>query len=306
MSAGHNHADGDGAHGHAMNVGADNQRRVAIAALITGLFMVVEVVGGLLSGSLALLADAGHMLIDFIALSLAWIAFRVSDRPVDARRSYGFDRVQILVAFVNGLTLFVIAGWIIVEAVDRMFNPVEVLGTPMLIVATAGLVVNLLAFIILHGADRGNLNIRGAAMHVMGDLLGSVAAIGAAGIIILTGWMPADPILSVLVALLVLRGAWVVVRGSGHILLEGAPDGFDGDLVAKDLAAHIGGVENVHHVHAWSITQERPMITLHARIRGNANPEPVRAAIKARLAERFSIAHATVEIEHGRCADKAG
>ncbi|MFV2091741.1 MAG: cation transporter, partial [Hyphomicrobiales bacterium] len=120
-----------------------------------------------------------------------------------------------------------------------------------------------------------------------------------------TGWMPADPILSVLVALLVLRGAWVVVRGSGHILLEGAPDGFDGDLVARDLAANIAEVENVHHVHAWSITQERPMITLHARISDNAAPEPVRAAIKARLAGHHSIAHATVEIKHGRCADGA-
>ena len=161
--------------------------------------------------------------------------------------------------------------------------------------------VNIIAFLILAGAERDNLNIRAAAIHVMGDLLGSAAAIVAALIIVLTDWMLADPLLSLLVALLILKSAWGVVKKAGHILLEGAPEGLDSATVAADLVAHIAEVEAVHHVHSWSITQERPMMTLHARLaesHSNHNSAPI-AAIKARLAERFGVTHATVEIEHG-------
>jgi cobalt-zinc-cadmium efflux system protein len=304
MTAGHTHS-----HDHAHHPGAGhvhsgvNERRIGWAALLTGVFMLTEVAGGLISGSLALLADAGHMLTDFAALGMAWAAFRVARRPADWKRTYGFDRFSVLVAFVNGLSLFVIAGFIITEAAQRLNAPVDVLGVPMLAVAGAGLVVNIAAFVILHGADRGNLNVRGAALHVLGDLLGSVAAIAAAVIILTTGWMAADPILSVLVALLILRSAWMVVKESGHILLEGAPAELDNRVIAEDLTAHIPEVVDIHHIHAWSITQERPMMTLHARVSDKARPERVSAAIKARLAERFRVEHATVEIEHDDCAD---
>ncbi len=282
----------------------NNERRVAWAALLTGLFMLAEIAGGFISGSLALLADAGHMLADFIALAMAWAAFRVARRRADWRHSFGFDRFQILVAFVNGLSLFAIAGWIIYEAIGRLFEPNEILGDTMLAIALAGLLVNIAAFVILAGADRENLNIRAAAIHVIGDLLGSAAAILAAIVILLTDWLPADPILSLLVALLILRSAWSVVRKSAHILLEGAPDGLDSQTVAADLMAHIPEIEGVHHVHAWSITQERPMMTLHARIAAaphlsSARGSEVVAAIKTRLAERFGVTHATVEIEPG-------
>ena len=283
----------------------NNERRVAWAALLTGLFMLAEIAGGFISGSLALLADAGHMLADFIALAMAsWAAFRIARRAPDWRHSFGFDRFQILVAFVNGLSLFAIAGWIIYEAIGRLFEPNEILGDTMLAIALAGLLVNIAAFVILAGADRENLNIRAAAIHVIGDLLGSAAAILAAIVILLTDWLPADPILSLLVALLILRSAWSVVRKSAHILLEGAPDGLDSQTVAADLMAHIPEIEGVHHVHAWSITQERPMMTLHARIAAAPHLSPARgsevvAAIKARLAERFGVTHATVEIEPG-------
>lgn len=298
MTADHTHRH-DHTHSHA---GA-NERRIFWAAVLTGVFMLVEVAGGLISGSLALLADAGHMLTDFAALALAWVAFRIARRPADWKRTYGFDRFSVLVAFVNGMALFVIAGFIVAEAVERVRAPVEVLGGTMLAVACAGLVVNIAAFVMLHGADRNNLNVRGAALHVLGDLLGSVAAIAAALIILGTGWMAADPLLSVAVALLILRSAWIVVKESGHILLEGAPAELDNRVIAEDLTAHVPAVEDVHHIHAWSITQERPMLTLHARVAEGTRPEAVTAAIKARLAERFRVEHATVEIEHGDCAD---
>src|SRR5215468_2370549 len=188
-------------HGHAHGaVHANNERRMGLAALITGLFMFAEIAGGIAAGSLALLADAGHMLTDFASLSLAWFGFRLSRRPADWRRTYGFDRFQVLIAFANGLALFAIAAWIVYEAVSRLASPRPVEGGVMVIVAVAGLLVNIAAFALLHGADRENLNVRGAAVHVLGDLLGSVAALVAGAVILATRWTPIDPLLSILVA----------------------------------------------------------------------------------------------------------
>lgn len=297
----HDHRHGHDHHGH--DHGALNQSRLGWAAVLTGSFMLAEAAGGIISGSLALLADAGHMLTDFAALSLAWFAARTARRPADWRRTYGFDRFAVVVAFVNGLSLLVIAALIVVEAIRRFAEPVEVVGPLMLAVATVGLMVNVAAFWLLHGADRNNLNIRGAAVHVMGDLLGSVAAIAAALVIIFTGWMPIDPLLSLLVALLIVRSGWLVSRDAAHILLEAAPPGLDTRRVAADLVAEVEGVCEVHHVHAWSISQERPMITLHARLDTGADATAAVRAIKARLAEKFGIDHATVEIERETCAD---
>jgi cobalt-zinc-cadmium efflux system protein len=229
-----------------------NMRRVTIALVLTGVFMIVEVVGGILAGSLALLADAGHMLTDTMALALAAVAFHVSKRPADARLTYGYQRFQILAAFVNGLSLLFIVGWILYEAFSRFVSPQQVLGKTMLIVAVAGLVVNIIAFTVLHGGDRENLNIRGAALHVAGDLLGSVAAIVAAVVIIYTGWMAIDPILSVAVAILILKSAWVLVKRSAHVLLEGAPEWLDMDSMQKNLVGQIPQVASIHHVHEYS------------------------------------------------------
>jgi cobalt-zinc-cadmium efflux system protein len=283
-------------HGHTHSHGTQNQRAVGIAALLTGGFMIAEVVGGVVSGSLALLADAGHMLTDFAALALAWFAFRLARRPADGERTYGFDRFSVLAAFVNGLTLFVIAGWICFEAYKRLNQPVEVIGGLMLWVALGGLAVNILAFWVLSRGEGDNLNIRAAALHVAGDLLGSVAALVASLVIIFTGWMPIDPLLSVLVALIILRSAWYVVREAGHILLEGAPNGFDRREVAETILAQVSGVSRVHHVHAWSITQERPMATLEAEVDDEADVDQVRQSIKQVLTESFGIEHTTVEI----------
>lgn len=307
MGSGHDHGDG---HSHGPTLSHDapeeerrsKERAIAIAAVLTGAFMGAEVVGGLISGSLALLADAGHMLTDFASLVLAWLAFRLARRPADWKRTYGFDRFSVLAAFVNGLSLFAIAIWIFVEAIQRLRDPSEILGGLMLWVAVGGLVVNILAFWVLSRAEGDNLNVRAAALHVLGDLLGSVAAIVASLVIIWTGWTPIDPILSVLVVLLILRSAWAVVRESGHILLEGAPRGFDARSVAADLEANIHGVERAHHLHAWSITQERPMATLEIDLEAGADAHVVKRAVKDRVQELSGVKHVTVEISEANQA----
>lgn len=277
--------------------------RLGIAAALTGAFMVVEAIGGFIAGSLALVADAGHMLADFGALALAWFAFRMARWPADSRRTYGFDRMQVLVAFGNGLMLGVVALAITIEAIRRLFEPVAVEGGLMLGVAIAGLAVNVAAYFILHGADQHNLNVRGAALHVLGDMLGSVAALVAALVILNTGWTPIDPILSVAMALIVLRSGWRVVRDSGHILLEGTPHDLDPRAIGPALIGSVAGLNDIHHVHVWSITQERTMTTLHAVIEPGTDPEGVIETIKRRLRQDFHLDHVTVEIETERCKD---
>jgi len=277
---------------------------MGLAALLTGSFMFAEVVGGIAAGSLALLADAGHMLTDFASLSLAWFAFRLARRPADWKRTYGFDRFQVLIAFTNGLALFVIAGWIVYEAAERLMGTPRVSGGIMVIVASLGLLVNVACFFLLRGADRENLNVRGAAIHVLGDLLGSVAALVAGGVIMLTGWTPIDPLLSVLVAAIIVRSGWHVVTASAHILLEGAPKELDTRDIGPDLVANVEGVDGVHHVHVWSITQSRRMVTLHALIGETEDSDRVVKDIKARLKEKFGLDHATIEIERETCADE--
>jgi cobalt-zinc-cadmium efflux system protein len=301
----HSHAQPHEHHDHAHHHGHEaNERSVGIAALLTGGFMVAEVVGGIVAGSLALLADAGHMLTDFASLALAWLGFRLTRRPADWRRTYGFDRFAVLVAFVNGVALFAIAAWIVVEAVQRLATPVEVLGLPMLAIAIAGLGVNVVAFLVLRTGDKNNLNIRAAALHVVGDLLGSVAAVIAAIVILASGWTPIDPLLSIVVALIILRSAWRVVADSGHILLEGSPADVDSRALCDELKSALPYVLDVHHVHAWSISQERPMVTLHASIAAGTDSAQAVREIKRLLAQRFRITHATVEIEYDACGDE--
>jgi len=288
--------------GHAQT--NSNMRRVTIALVLTAVFMLVEVVGGIISGSLALLADAGHMLTDTMALALAAVAFRVSRRPADSRLTYGYQRFQILAAFVNGLSLLGIVGWILYEAVSRFLSPSDVMGETMLIVATAGLVVNIIAFVVLHGGDRDNLNIRAAALHVAGDLLGSLAAIIAALVIIKTGWMPIDPILSVAVAMLILRSAWALVKRSSHVLLEGAPEWLDLEAMQDKIVAQVPAVYGIHHVHVWGLTPQDLMLTMHVRMHAEpVNPTGVIRQVKTALREEYGIDHSTIEIETDDCAD---
>ncbi len=299
----HHHAHAhDHAHDHHHGDDGKNESRIGIAAVLTGGFMGVELAGGLIAGSLALIADSGHMLSDFGSLALAWIGFRMARRPADSKRTFGFRRFPVLAAFVNGLTLFAIVVWIVAEAVIRLLHPQAVEPNLMMWVAVAGLLVNIVSFAVLHGADRDNLNVRGALLHVAGDMFGSLAAILAAVVIMFTGWLQADPILSILVSLIILKSAWGLTFESAHILLEGAPRHVDLDAVTHDLSDNIEGVVDIHHAHLWSLDGRRSMMTLHARIREEASGTSVVARIKARLRDRHGIGHATIEIEGEDCA----
>lgn len=243
-----------------------NSKRLLIAFVVTSLFMVVEAIGGWLSGSLALLADAGHMLTDSAALFIALMAVHFSRRKPDARHTFGYLRLTTLAAFVNAAALLLIVVLIVWEAVRRFFSPHEVMGGPMLIIAIAGLFANIFCFWILHrGEEEKNINVRAAALHVLGDLLGSVGAIVAAVVILTTGWTPIDPILSVLVSALVLRSAWRLLKESFHELLEGAPQEIDIDKLRKDLCASIYEVRDVHHIHLWQVGEQR-LMTLHVQV----------------------------------------
>lgn len=310
---GHGHSHGasrgkDDGHGHTHGVidGVKNERRLLLAAALTTITMLAEAVGGIVSGSLALLADAGHMLTDAAALILAWLAVRFARRPADWRRTYGFDRFEVLAAFANGLALFFISAMICYEAIERFFTPVEVVGSTMLTIAAIGLAVNVATLLILQHGGGANLNVRAALLHVMSDLLGSVAAIVAALVILQTGWTPIDPILSIVITALILRSAWLITKDAGHILLEAAPGDLDVREIQKDLEATVPDVQSVHHVHAWSLSENRRVMTLHALTCDDVPPERVAAAIKARLKEAFGVVHATVEVEHRECADAPG
>jgi cobalt-zinc-cadmium efflux system protein len=306
VSIGHEHDKHDHEHGHAHVQAANekNLRHVMIALVITGLFMIVEVIGGIISGSLALLADAGHMLTDTMALALAAMAFKVGQRPPDGTLTYGYQRFQILAAFVNGLSLLAVVGWILYEAFDRFLSPNEILGETMLLVAAMGLLVNIVSFAVLHSGDQENLNIRGAALHVAGDLLGSVAAIVAALVIIYTGWTPIDPILSVAVAALILKSAWSLVKRSAHILLEGAPEWLDVDNMQERIVAHVPGVGEIHHVHIWGLTPQQLMLTMHMSVTGRVESQSdIVRDTKQFLKDEYGIGHATIEVDIDGCAD---
>ena len=290
----HDHGHGDHDHG----AGAADTR-LTLALVLTAGFMGVEVVAGLWTGSLALIADAGHMLTDAASLALALVAARASRRKADALRTYGYGRARVLAAFVNGIALFAISAWIVIEAAQRLVQPAPVLAGPMLAVAVAGLGVNVMAYLILRsGAD---INTRGAVAHVLSDLLGSLAAILAAGVILATGWTPADPLLSIAVAALIAHTGWGVTRESAHALLEGAPPGFDGDGVARSLVESVPTVRAVHHVHAWTVGADDAYITLHVEVDESVQPDPVIEAVRAHLARRHGFHHVTVQVEHACC-----
>ncbi len=301
----HGHADHDhdhAGHSHVPQVSKANERAVLIGLCLTGGFMIAEVLGGYLSGSLALIADAGHMLTDTVALFLAWLGFRLGRRPADARRSFGYSRLEVLAGLINALALFALVGWIAYEAVPRFFQPEEVLAGPMLVVAVLGLLVNIAVFRILSRADHDHVNIKGALLHVVGDLLGSVGAIAAALVIWLTGWMPIDPILSVLVSLLILRSAWALLMRTFNILMEGAPDGVDVEDIQADLPRAVPGLAKLGHLHVWALSSGQAMATLEIALAPGADPASVSEAVKARLAEAYGIGHATVEIDwSGNC-----
>lgn len=283
-----------GAHNHGREAG---ERRLLVAMLILGSFTLVEAIGGYVAHSIALLAESAHMLADSASLLLAIVAIRVARRPPHATRTYGHRRYQPLAAFVNGLLLLLLTVWVVFEAVVRLMHQPEVNGRLMLSIAVIGGIANLAAFLALSGAR--SLNERGARAHVLSDLLGSAAATAAAVLILVKGWTVADPLLSLLVSALIFRSAWALTRESAHVLLEGVPAGFDVQRVENELKGHIPGLIGVHHVHVWSMTGERPIVTLHANLAAGTQYSGALSAIQLRLQERLNIEHVTVQIEEG-------
>ncbi len=302
---GHSHGGHRHSHSHGHSHGRDaSERRLVIALSILGIFTLVEAIGGYFAHSIALLAEAAHMLADSASLVLAIMALRIGRRPADQRRTYGHRRYQPLAAFVNGQALLLLTIWVIYEAVVRLLGHPQVNGQIMLVVAVVGGVANLAAFLALSGAN--SLNERGARAHVLSDLLGSGAASAAAVLILTLGWTIADPLLSLVVAALILRSAWALTSESADVLLEGVPAGFDISQIEAELMGHVPGLIGVHHVHAWSMTGERPMVTLHAHLAPGTRHHEVITAIHLRLGQQLNVEHTTVQVEEeGTCEGAA-
>lgn len=288
-------------HHHDHDHAGAGERRLLWAFVLTSITLVVEAAGGWISGSLALLADAGHMFVDAFALLLAFLGAYFARRPADDRRSFGYARLEVLVGYTNALFQFALVAWIVVEAIWRFARPEPILSGTMLIIAVIGLVVNLFVLQVLGGHDHDDLNAAGARLHVLGDLLGSLGAVAAALLIRWQGWLWADPAFSIFVSLLIAGSAWRLLKRSAHILLEGTPEGVDTAQVA--VAAKQGeGIVDVHHVHVWQLAGGRRLATLHARLREDADAHAALAQVQAILREKFQIVHATVQIERRDCA----
>lgn len=288
-------------HGHGHGHSADgDRRRLAIALAVTLGVAVLGAAGAFLTGSLALLADLSHLLTDAGALAAALIASYLAARPASLRRTYGLGRVEVLVAGFNALTLIVVVGWVAVEAVRRLFEPVEIPGMPLLVIGALGLLGNLVALAVLAGGDRANMNIRGAALHVLGDALGSVGVLVAAGVLIFTGWPYADTIASLFIVALVLPRAVGLLREVGHVLLEGAPRHIDVAEVDQALRS-VPGVVEVHDLHVWVINDRKPSVSAHLVVDGHertgCGTDSVLDAASHALRERFGLAHSTLQLE---------
>jgi len=295
----------DHAHIHAHEHPAGSRGILAFAFTLTCAMLVIEAVGGWWSGSLALLADAAHMLVDAAALALAWAAAVFAVRPADARRSFGYARMEVLAGFVNALVQLLLVAGIVYEAITRLLAPdaIHIQSGVMLVVAVIGLLVNAAVLRSLDGHGREDLNTAGARLHVFGDLLGSIATVLAALLVRYLGWQWADPALSLLVSLLILRGAFVLLKRSSHILLEGVPEGLAPDEIRAALATADPAIVEVHHLHVWQISSGSRMATLHARICEGGDTRHALHIIQQVLRERFSISHVTVQIENTECLD---
>ncbi len=284
-------AEHDHSHPHA--TASLTRRALWFALLLTAGFGVVEAIGGWLAGSLALISDAGHMATDAAAFVVALIAQRMSRRPPSRRASYGYARAEVLAAFVNALAMLALVIWIAVEAVQRLLAPTQVAGPVVMSIAAVGLAINVLVAWMLSRAA-GNLNARGALLHVMGDLLGSVAALVAGAVIWATGWMPIDPMLSLVVAFLILRSTWQLLRESAGVLMEGVPDHLSYDAIGRALAA-LPGVTGVHDLHVWGMSAERVALSAHVALTDGDTWPKVLALAQRMLAKDFGIDHVTLQ-----------
>ncbi len=279
-----------------------NEKRFVLSLTLTGLILLAEVVGGLLTGSLALLSDAAHVFLDMLALALSYGALRLAVRPPDDRHTYGFHRFQVIAALINGATLLLIAAEIIREAWERLHNPSPVLAGPMLVVAVIGLAVNLVVALVLREHDHHDLNVRSAFLHVLGDALASVGVIAAGAIILFTGWTWVDPLVSVLIALIILAGSWRVLKESLHILVEGMPEGMKASEVAQTMG-RVQGVVDVHDLHVWSVSPSFVALSAHVVLSDQSLREAqgIMGEIRQLLVEQFGVEHTTIQLECEHC-----
>lgn len=271
-------------------------RPLAIALAITFLYFVVEVAGGILTHSLALLSDAGHMLSDIAALGLSLVAFQISKRPATQKRTFGYHRFEIVAALVNGLVLWLIVGVIFHEAYQRFFTPPDVQSLGMLIIATIGLGVNIAAGLILYRSHHKSLNVHSAFLHVVGDALGSVGAIIAALVMLSTGWYLADPLISFLIGGLILYTSWGLIKESADILMQSVPRGISLDEVQNSMES-VSGVLKIHDLHVWAVTSGVFTLSAHAVIKGNNDFHQVLSELEKALSEKFAIRHTTIQLE---------
>jgi cobalt-zinc-cadmium efflux system protein len=284
-------------HAHGHDHRSSSTRALVLVLVLTTAFMAVEVVGGLWTDSLALLADAGHMLSDSLSIVLALGAIWLARRPSTPRRSFGFQRAEILAAFVNGLALVLVSLWIVVEAVRRLGDPPEILGGWMLAVAVAGLAVNAVAALILLRSGRETLNVEAAFRHVLADLLGSAGVIVAALVILASGWTEVDAVVSIVIAALIVWSAWGILRDSTAILMEATPSGIDARAVGRSIA-EMPGVTNVHDLHVWTITSGFDALSAHVLVGRGDDCHARRREIERMLARDYGIQHTTLQVDH--------
>ena len=283
-------------HSHAESAAAAGARRLGVVLLLVLAFGVVEVLGGIATNSLALWADAGHMATDAAGIFLALLAIWFARRPATPAKSFGYYRVEIFAAVINAVLLLGVALVIVIEAVQRLADPPEVIGLPMLVIATIGLAVNLVSIRLLHAGARHSLNLRGAYLEVVGDLLGSVAVIVAGVVILATGWSPIDPIASIVIALLIVPRTWSLLREASDVLLQATPRGVDiGEVRSHLLGAQ--GVVDIHDLHAWTLTSGKHVVSAHVVIRADADPPAVLDELCACLTDDFDFEHSTIQLE---------
>ncbi|MBP6116666.1 MAG: cation transporter [Neisseriaceae bacterium] len=283
-------------HDHDHDVSALPESRLRLALILTGSFMLIELIGGYLTGSLALISDAMHMMTDSIALLLALIAIHAGRKAADVLRTYGYARFEILAAAVNALLLLGVAFYILYEAIKRLSAPQDIQSMGMLVVAIAGLIINFISMRLLTQAKDDSLNVKGAYLEVWADMLGSVAVIIGAVIIWYTGWQWVDSALAVAIGFMVFPRTWILLKECLNLLLEGVPSGMDINEV-KAAISGTEGVAKVHDLHLWALTQSKPMLTAHVVLAPNAQHETVRRAIEAKLQADFHLSHTTLQME---------
>ena len=294
-------ADAHGGHAHNHAAGA-NSKMLAIALGLTTTFLIAELIGSFVFNSLALLSDAAHMFTDSAALAIALAAVKIGQRPADDARTFGYRRFEILAAAFNALLLFAVAGYVLWEGVARFMRPSEVESTGMLVVASIGLVINIIAMRLLAAGKDKSLNVKGAYLEVWADMLGSIGVIGGAILIMFTGWQWVDPAVAIGIGLWVLPRTWALLKETTQILLEGVPRGMDLAKLRSDIAA-TPGVAGVHDLHVWSMTSEDHSLSAHVELKEGADFKIVRGKVTEMLHDQYQIQHATIQVEREPCED---